>query len=132
MATHATELTSPAHSPNANCISAEVTGEFEARLYQYVPGQLASQYTFRLETTTGIDDIAADNAENICIYANDDILYVIGIEPTTIDIYTTTGALAAQAKDVRQTDVSALPAGVYVVKATDANGVTKTAKVSIR
>ncbi len=132
MATHTTELTTPAYSPNANCISAEVTGEYEARLYQYVPGQLAAQYTFKLETTTGTEDMTADTTENIRIYVSDDILYVVGIEPAIIDIHTTTGALAAQAKGVRHTDVSALPAGVYVVKAADINGITKTAKVSIR
>lgn len=57
VASHNAELEEAAHSPNANCISAQVTGDYEATLYQYVPGQLAAQYTFKLDVTTKVDEV---------------------------------------------------------------------------
>ena len=54
VATYNAQLASAAVSPNANCFSAEVIDTYTAKIYQYVPGQLAAQYTFSL-TTTGIE-----------------------------------------------------------------------------
>ncbi len=42
------------------------------------------------------------------------------------------GAIAAQGKDTQIVNVSASPAGIYVVKATEVNGNTITGKVSIK
>lgn len=132
MASHTTQLTTPAYSPNANCISAQVTGDYEAKLYQYVPGQLAAQYTFKLDTTTGIEDVAVESGEDVSIYVNGDALTVSGIVPASIEVYSAAGAIAAQGKDTQIVNVSALPAGIYVVKATEANGNIITGKVSIK
>lgn len=131
MASHTAQLASPAYSPNANCISAQVTGDYEAKLYQYVPGQLAAQYTFKLDTTTGIEDVAVESGEDVSIYVNGDILTVAGMIPASVDVYSATGAIVAQGKATQIINVSTLPTGIYVVKATDEAGVTKTAKVSI-
>lgn len=132
VATHTAELTTAAYSPNANCISAEVTGDYEAKLYQYVPGQMAAQYTFKLDTTTGVENVAVGKDAVVNIYVNDDVLTVVGMEPATINVYNTAGALVAQGKATQVVNVSSLAAGVYVVKATDNNGITTTAKVSIK
>ena len=57
VAKHTEELTITAKSPNPNCIVAEVKGATTTNIYQYVPGQLAAQYTFSVESTTAIKDV---------------------------------------------------------------------------
>lgn len=132
VATHSAQFTTPAYSPNANCISAEVVGDYEAKLYQYVPGQLAAQYTFKLKLTSGIDNagIGSDNAASI--YINGEILNVSGVEAETINVFAATGQLAAQANNTQQVNISALPAGIYAVQVTDIDGNIITAKVAYR
>ena len=132
VATHTAQFTASAYQPNPNSITAEVTGDYEAKLYQYVPGQLAAQYTFKLDTTTGIEDVAVESGEDVSIYVNGDALTVSGIVPASIEVYSAAGAIAAQGKDTQIVNVSALPAGIYVVKATEVNGNTITGKVSIK
>ena len=48
VATHAEENSSSAARPNQNAISIEKIDEYTAKIYQYVPGQMAAQYTFTL------------------------------------------------------------------------------------
>lgn len=48
VATHEAQLSESACKPNPNCITAEVVDAKTVKLYQYVPGQLAAQYTFQL------------------------------------------------------------------------------------
>ena len=69
VATHNAQLTSAVVSPNANCFTAEVKDNYTVRLYQYVPGQLAAQYTFGL-TTTGIEEAPIENEEAPIEYYN--------------------------------------------------------------
>ena len=122
VATHATQLTTPAYSPNANCISAEVVGDYEAKLYQYVPGQLAAQYTFTLITTVGVEDVAVDGGEGFeaVVYGNE--LQFIGIEADTINVYNVAGVLVASGDGVSTLDISSLAAGIYVVQVKDTAG----------
>ena len=69
VATHTAQLASAAVSPNANCIIAEVIDNYTVKLYQYVPGQLAAQYTFSL-ITTGIEGDAVIENETPVEYYN--------------------------------------------------------------
>ena len=132
LANHATQITaSPAYSPNANCISAQVTGNYEAKLYQYVPGQLAAQYTFKLDTQVGIENVAIDQAQ-ASIYMNGDILTIAGITPNEIYVYSAAGSLVANEHNVQTVNLSSLPAGIYVVNITDNSGNTTTAKIAIK
>ena len=132
LANHATQITaSPAYSPNANCISAQVTGNYEAKLYQYVPGQLAAQYTFKLDTQVGIENVAIDQAQ-ASIYMNGDILTIAGITPNEIYVYSAAGSLVANEHNVQTVNLSTLPAGIYVVNITDNSGNTTTAKIAIK
>lgn len=48
VATHENEFTSSAATPNQNALSVEKVDEYTARVYQYVPGQMAAQYTFSI------------------------------------------------------------------------------------
>lgn len=48
VATHENEATSPKATPNQNALSVEKVDEYTARVYQYVPGQMAAQYTFSI------------------------------------------------------------------------------------
>lgn len=53
-------------SPTPNCITAEVIDKNTVRLYQYVPGVLAAQYTFVApSSSTGIEDVNADVAPEV-------------------------------------------------------------------
>ncbi len=130
VATHAAQITAdPAYKPNANCISAEVTGDYEARLYQYVPGQLAAQYTFKL-TTTGIEDVIGQNTP-MNIYVNNSTLYINGVEVDNIAIFNMSGSLVATCPDTQQYDIAHLSRGVYIMRVVDSNGNTHVAKFAI-
>ena len=69
VATHNAQLTSAAVSPNANCFSAEILDTYTAKIYQYVPGQLAAQYTFSL-ITTGIENEVIEEEDAPIEYYN--------------------------------------------------------------
>ncbi len=127
VATHDSQITaSPAYSPNPNCISAEVTGDYEAKLYQYVPGQLAAQYTFKLKTT-GIEDTNVNKASmSIMIRGNE--LYINGIETGSLSIFNTSGALVANDYETQQHNIAHLGRGVYIVRVVDVDGNVHVAK----
>ena len=52
VAAHENEFTSAAAKPNQNALSVEKVDEYTARVYQYVPGQMAAQYTFSIPKPT--------------------------------------------------------------------------------
>ena len=70
VATHDAQFTTqatPSGTPNPNCITAEVADTYTVKLYQYVPGQLAAQYTFSL-VTSGIEDVIIEEDAPIEYY----------------------------------------------------------------
>ena len=127
VATHATQITGePAYKPNPNCISAEVVGEYEAKLYQFVPGQLAAQYTFSLKTSS-IEDVDMNKASmSIMVRGNE--LYINGVEVDNLTIFNTSGALVANEFGVQQHNIGLLNHGVYIVRVVDIDGNTHVAK----
>lgn len=71
VATHEMSLTTTATSPNANVIIAEATSSAnEVKLYQYVPGQLATMYTFSVDTSVGVDKIEDAGSDEPVEYYN--------------------------------------------------------------
>ncbi len=108
VATHEAEFTSAAAKPNANCIVAEPTSDKEANIYQYVPGQLATMYTFTVNKTTGVDGIG--EAEECVVVAGKGVINVIG-EAKSIEVYNTSGVLIS-----RDEVEVACAAGIYVVR----------------
>ena len=70
VASHEAQLSESAYKPNPNCITAEVVNNSTVKLYQYVPGQLAAQYTFSLtlaEEPVKLDITSATNLVNYII-----------------------------------------------------------------
>ena len=70
VASHEAQLSESACKPNPNCITAEVVNNSTVKLYQYVPGQLAAQYTFSLtlaEEPVKLDITSATNLVNYII-----------------------------------------------------------------
>lgn len=127
VATHAAQFSTQACAPNANCITAEIVGDYEARLYQYVAGQIAAQYTFKLTTTTGVEDVATEKpAMNIFVHNN--TLNIVGVEAENIAIFNTSGALVANDYYTQEYDICHLNHGVYIVRVVDANGNVYVAK----
>ena len=122
VATHTAQNSTAAYAPNPNSITAEVVGDYEAKLYQYVPGQLAAQYSFKLKTTTGVEDVAVDATESFeaVVYGNE--LQFIGIEADMINVYNVAGVLVASGNGVSTLDISTLAAGIYVVQVKDTAG----------
>lgn len=57
----ATHTTAYSSSGTPNCITAEVVDKYTVKLYQYVPGIVAAQYTFEAVRSTGVDEV--DGAE---------------------------------------------------------------------
>ena len=125
VATHDAQFTTAAAAPNANCITAEITGDLTAILYQYVPGQIAAQYTFSL-TTSGIEGMSLEAKPTISV-ANK-ILTVKGVEVADITVYSTTGVINAHRSNSNSIDLSHLK-GIYIAVATDKNGNRITHKV---
>ncbi len=65
VAKHTEELTSTVASPNPNCIVARTSTATAVKLYQFVPGQLATMYTFSIDSSVGIDDVENSITESV-------------------------------------------------------------------
>lgn len=128
LATHTAQFSTQAAAPNANCISAEIVGDYEARLYQYVPGQIAAQYTFKLTTTTGVEDVLVVEKPAMNIFIRNNTLNITGVEAANIAIFNTSGALVANDYNTQQYNLTHLSRGVYIVRVIDADGNTHVAK----
>jgi hypothetical protein len=128
LATHTAQFSTQAAAPNANCISAEIVGDYEARLYQYVPGQIAAQYTFKLTTTTGVEDVSVVEKPAMNIFIRNNTLNITGVEAANIAIFNTSGALVANDYNTQEYDICHLNHGVYIVRVVDANGNVYVAK----
>ena len=107
VATHTEELTSTAVSPNSNCIIAEVNDDNTVNIYQYVPGQLATMYTFEVEAMTGVSDV---DSEDVIVTAGKGYIEIIG-NANAIEVYDAQGKLISQ----DETYVTC-QAGIYIVK----------------
>ena len=127
LATHTAQFSTQAAAPNANCISAEIVGDYEARLYQYVPGQIAAQYTFKLTTTTGVEDVVTEKP-TMNIFVRNNTLNIVGVEAENIAIFNTSGALVANDYNTQEYDICHLNHGVYIVRVVDVNGNVYVAK----
>lgn len=130
LATHAAQFATQAAAPNANCITAEIVGDYEARLYQYVPGQIAAQYTFKLTTSTGVEDVVTEKA-NMNIYVSNGTLYINGVEVENLTIYNMSGTLVANKDKVQQCELNLLNRGIYIVRVVDVDGNVHVAKFAI-
>lgn len=127
VATHNAQFSTQACAPNANCITAEIVDDYEAKLYQYVPGQMAAQYTFKLTTTTDIEEVIAEKA-SMNIFVRNNTLYIGGVEVENLAIFGISGAMVANEIGVDQYDLSGLNKGVYIVRVVDVNGDVHVAK----
>ena len=130
LATHAAQFATQAAAPNANCITAEIVGDYEARLYQYVPGQIAAQYTFKLTTSTGVEDVVTEKA-NMNIYVSNGTLFINGVEVENLTIYNMSGTLVANKDKVQQCELNLLNRGIYIVRVVDVDGNVHVAKFAI-
>ena len=126
VATHAAQFSTAVAAPNPNCITAEKIDNNTARLYQYVPGQIAAQYTFKL-ATTGIET-AIDNVANVKVVNKN--LIVEGIDVAQIDIYSISGYLTATNVNSNTINLSNHK-GLYIAVVTDQDGNRTTHKVVI-
>lgn len=129
VASHAAQFTTSACTPNANCIIAEVTGDYAANLYQYVPGQLATMYTFRVDDGTGIEDIAVNDTISICQIG--DNIKISGIEAKSIVLYSVNGATVCKTLNSNELQTAGLR-GLYIVSITEHSGMTYTQKLVIK
>lgn len=107
VATHDTQLTTTAVSPNPNCIIAEPINGSTVRLYQYVPGQLATMYTFTASPSVGIDVVEEGN--NVEVVAGVGLISIIG-EVETVEVYNVAGMLVSRG----ETEIDCA-AGIYIV-----------------
>ena len=124
VATHNAQFSTSVAAPNANCITAEVVGQYEAKLYQYVPGQIAAQYTFKL-ATTGIDD---EIANIVKVKVAEKNLIVEGTDVAKIDIYSISGIMTATQLNSNTINLASYK-GVYIAVVTDQDGNRTTHKV---
>ena len=129
VATHDAQLASAAVSPNANCFSAEIVDTYTAKIYQYVPGQLAAQYTFSL-ITTGIEDVTMSNDATMNVVLDGNTLNIVGIDATSTALYSINGAMVAHNYG-NTLDVFGLN-GLYIVVAKAADGTPYTTKVIVK
>lgn len=99
VATHDFTVKGPL-SPTPNCITAEVIDKNTVRLYQYVPGALAAQYTFVApSSSTGIEDVKADIAPEVSAEVEYYNLQGVRVNPDNL----TTGIyIRRQGKEVKK------------------------------
>lgn len=128
IATHTAQFTTQACAPNANCITAEIVGDYEARIYQFVPGQIVAQYTFKLTTTTGVEEVSAIEKPSMNIFVRNNTLNIAGVEAENIAIFNTSGAMVANDYNTQQYDICHLNHGVYIVRVIDIDGNVHIAK----
>ena len=107
VATHTEELTTTAVSPNSNCITAEVNSDNTVSIYQYVPGQLATMYTFEVKALTGADEVETIEAT---VVAGRGYIEISG-DAQDIEIYDAQGRLVSH----NESYISCTQ-GVYLVK----------------
>ena len=107
VAKHTEELTSTAVSPNPNCIVAEVNSDNTVSIYQYVPGQLATMYTFEVKALTGAEEVEATEAS---VVAGNGYIEISG-DAQSMEVFDMQGVLISQ----DETYISC-PAGVYLVR----------------
>lgn len=107
VAKHTEELTSTAVSPNANCIIAEVNSDNSVSIYQYVPGQLATMYTFEVKAYTGVEEAETKDA---IVTTGNGCIEILG-EAQSIEVFDMQGNMISQ----NETDISC-KAGVYLVR----------------
>ncbi len=81
-------------------------------------------------TTVGVEDVAA-KAE-VKAWVADGMLNVAGVEPVSVSVFSISGSLAAQATGDQAIDISALPAGIYIVAIVDVDGNMYTAKIACK
>ena len=129
VATHEATLTAAIVKPNPNCINAEIVDNNTVRLYQYVPGQIAAQYTFKVSTTDGVADVRVTDSE-MNISVEGDILKVAGCEVETIDVYLIAGVHIASYINSNEVNIGQLSKGFYIVVAKDAKGNIASAKIA--
>lgn len=111
--------------PNPNCITAEVVSATEVKLYQYLPGEVASQYTFKAKMHADVAEIAV---ADMTIRTAGETLIVEGADVASINVFTLTGALVCSSNS-NEANLGNLQAGVYIVKVVDINGNILTEKM---
>lgn len=99
VATHDFTVKGPL-SPTPNSITAEVIDKNTVRLYQYIPGALAAQYTFVAPSaSTGIEDVKADIAPEVSAEVEYYNLQGVRVNPDNL----TTGIyIRRQGKEVKK------------------------------
>ena len=107
VAKHTEELTTTAVSPNPNCITAEINADNTVNIYQYVPGQLATMYTFEVKALTGVDDVETAEAT---VIAGNGYIEILG-EAQSIEVYDMQGNMISQ----NEAYISC-QAGIYLVR----------------
>lgn len=107
VATHAAEFSTSVASPNANCIIAEPIDGSTVRLYQYVPGQLATMYTFTASPSVGIEDVEETTTTEVIAGIGE--INIVG-EAEVIEVYNASGMLISRG----ETEISC-SAGIYIV-----------------
>lgn len=126
VATHTAQFSTAVAAPNPNCITAEIVDDYEAKLYQYVPGQLAAQYTFKL-ISTGIEN-KITNIANVKV--DNKNLIVEGVDVAKIEIYSIAGYMTATNINSNSINLSNHK-GLYIAVITDQNGNHTTHKVAL-
>ncbi len=107
VAKHTEELTSTAVSPNPNCITAEINADNTVNIYQYVPGQLATMYTFEVKALTGVEDVEATETT---VVAGGGYIEILG-DAQSIEVYDMQGNMISQ----NEAYISC-QAGIYLVR----------------
>ena len=103
--------------------------DYSVNIYHFVPGTVAEKFTFAVQTT-GVEGVAIADDSAMTVSCDGNILRIAGVDVKNVSIYDVNGALVANAKS-NVVNVKGLN-GVYVVTATDIDGIAHTAKVVIR
>ena len=87
-----------------------------------------AQYTFKLTTTTGVEEVSAIEKPSMNIFVRNNTLNIAGVEAENIAIFNTSGAMVANDYNTQQYDICHLNHGVYIVRVIDIDGNVHIAK----
>lgn len=118
-------------SPSPNCITAEVLNNETVKLYQYVPGTIAAEFTFSPALTVGVEGIV-ESAVKMSVATDGQVIRVAGVEAVDVEVYSIAGALVGKSNGTNEVDLGGNAAGIYIVKVIDVEGSTHVAKISYR
>ena len=101
-----------------------------------VVGSQDNYWVFHLTDIFDYDSIEEQvgwSGDGVGVYPNPskDLVWIYGVEATEVRVYNVLGQLVKTAQATNEINVSGLPEGVYLLRITNANGISQTKRITV-